>query len=131
MSPTLNGIQSSVTISAVDETILPSKKEDESTVDSSAVVAREEGDETVQKLLHEVADETLNQLIDTIDDAEYDFKEVSVQFSESQAIDNLPICYMPKDKQPWIRVKVSQAEAWPLLNSGADMTVLSYVYGKN
>lgn len=118
-------IENSVTVPTAK--IVQTEKETES-ADDSTIVARGEDSETVQKLLHKITDETLNRLIDTIDKAEYDLKEVSVQFSESQTGDNLPICYMPKDKRPYIRVKANQVESHPLLDSGADMTVLSYVH---
>lgn len=110
------------------QTVLPPGKESESIVDLSTVVAKREKDnDAVQQILNKMTGETISRLIDTIDKAEYDLKEVSVQFNANKNNDNLPICYMPKDKRPYVRVKVNQIESYPLLDSGAEITVLSYV----
>lgn len=115
------------TATVPNQPVLPPGNESGITVNPSTIVG-EKDINAMHTMLRSMSAESLAKIIDTIEKTDYDLHELSVKFSGMEVPDNLPICHVPGDKRPYIRVKTNQIEAYPLLDSGAQNTVLSFVH---
>lgn len=90
-------------------------------------MANEKAENAIQSVISGLTDDSITRIIDTIDKSMYSVNELSAEFRKTELDENLPICHMPNDKRPYVKVKANRVESYPLLDMGAEIAVISYV----
>lgn len=82
----------------------------------------------VQNVLNSLTEEAMQRIIATIDRAQHSQPQIERDLGLIETDANeLPICHVQNDNRPHIRVKMNKVKAHPLLDSGAMMSVVSYM----
>lgn len=109
---------------------------DTSTISNALPNSKQNGQEQmdgehlhVQSVLADLTNDSISHVLKVIEKATYDQQQIeaAVQLIKTDSLKTtLPICHMPGDSRPYIQVYANNVKRHPLLDSGAEVTVISY-----